>query len=103
MIQWCGAATAVVISLNKVSSPQYIIWMLPFLALIAASPIWWAALATVATARYVGLFGVDVFPLGVHTADALVHVTVMGQAMLLVAYTVRISTSRLIIARTCFD
>src|SRR5439155_19439411 len=56
LIPWCGAATGVLVALNKVSSPQYLVWMLPFLALIAASPLWWWALSAVATVRYVGLF-----------------------------------------------
>ena len=103
LIQWCGAATAIFVSLNKVSSPQYILWVLPFLALIVASPAWWGALAVVVTIRYVGLFGVDVFPLGFHTADNLVHVAVVAQAALLLAYAARVSTSRLIAARTWVD
>jgi uncharacterized membrane protein len=103
VIQWCGAATAMFISLNKVSSPQYILWVLPFLALIVASPAWWGALAVVVTVRYVGLFGVDVFPVGFHTADNLVHVAVVAQTALLLAYAARVSTSRLITAQTFVD
>jgi hypothetical protein len=67
--------------------------MLPFLALIAASPAWWWALAVVVTVRYAGLFGVDVLPLGFQTADSLVLVAVVAQAALLLAYAARISTN----------
>ena len=80
------AATAAFIVLNKVSSPQYVLWVVPFLALLPRRSTWWWLLSAVAVVRYAGLFGVDVFPVGTHTADELVRAAVILQAALLVVY-----------------
>ncbi len=86
VVEWCAAATAAFIVLNKVSSPQYVLWVVPFLALLPRRSTWWWLLSAVAVVRYAGLFGVDVFPVGTHTADELVRAAVIFQAALLVVY-----------------
>jgi uncharacterized membrane protein len=86
VVEWCAAATAAFILLDKVSSPQYILWLVPFLALLPLRSIWWWLLSTVAAVRYAGLFGVDVFPFGLHTADRLVHSAIVLQAAVLILY-----------------
>jgi hypothetical protein len=48
--------------------------------------IWWWLLSTVAIVRYAATFGVNVFPLGLHSANRLVHATVIAQAILLILY-----------------
>ena len=85
VVEWCAVATAAVIVLNKVNSPQYLLWLLPFLALLPRRSIWWA-LAAVAVVHYVALFGVDVFPLGLASADRLADATSLLQAGLVVAF-----------------
>ncbi len=94
VVEWCAAATAAFVLLNKVSSPQYILWLVPFLALLPLRSAWWWLLSAVALARYAALFGVDVFPLGTHTADRLVHTAVIVQAILIVGYVAAILIQR---------
>jgi uncharacterized membrane protein len=86
VVEWCAAATAAFVVLNKVSSPQFVLWIVPFLAVLRLGPIWWWLLSAVACLRYAALFGVDVFPVGLRTADRLVHAAVILQAAILVAY-----------------
>ena len=71
---------------NKVSSPQFVLWLVPFLAVLRLGSIWWWLLSAIACLRYAALFGVDVFPVGMHTADRLVHAAVILQAAVLLAY-----------------
>jgi len=94
VIEWCAAATAAVILLNKVSSPQYILWLVPFLALLRMRSIWWWLLSATALLRYAALFGVDVLPIGTHTADRVVHAAVILQASLLLLYAAAILLPR---------
>ena len=94
VVEWCAASTATCIVLNKVSSPQYILWLVPFLALLSMRSVWWWLLSIIATVRYAALFGVDVLPLGLGTADRLVHATVILQAALLVGYMAAILMQR---------
>jgi hypothetical protein len=42
--------------LNKVSSPQYTLWLLPFLALLRVHWAWWAAFTVADALVYVGVF-----------------------------------------------
>ncbi len=92
VVEWCAAATAVVIAVNKVGSPQYILWVVPFLVLVRTRSTWWWLLCAPALLRYAGLFGVNVFPVGTHTADKLVRVAVMVQAAVLIIYVAEILT-----------
>ncbi|HZA20989.1 MAG TPA: glycosyltransferase 87 family protein [Actinomycetota bacterium] len=41
---------------NKVHSPQYALWILPFFALLRVHPGWWVAYSVVDLAVYVGVF-----------------------------------------------
>ena len=41
---------------NKVHSPQYTLWLLPFFALVRVNVGWWIAYAVVDTVAYVGIF-----------------------------------------------
>jgi Glycosyltransferase family 87 len=94
VVEWCAASTAAFIVLNKVSSPQYILWLVPFLALLSMRSVWWWILSIIATVRYAALFGVDVLPLGLGTADRLVHAAVILQAALLMVYMAAILMQR---------
>ena len=93
MVEWCAAATAAFVLLNKVSSPQYILWLVPFLALLACSQCGGAAIGgrTRSLRRTVRS---RVFPLGTHTADRLVHTAVIVQAILIVGYVAAILIQR---------
>ncbi|HEY8857952.1 MAG TPA: hypothetical protein VIM27_00775 [Gaiellales bacterium] len=94
VVEWCGAATAAFILLNKVSSPQYILWLVPFLALLSVTAVWWWLLSAVAVVRYGALFGVGVFPFGLRTADRIDHTAVIMQALLLAVFIVTILVRR---------
>ena len=56
LLQVCGAVLAVFLLLNKVSSPQYVLWLLPFLVLVRVHVAWWAAYAVVDLVVYVAVF-----------------------------------------------
>jgi uncharacterized membrane protein len=81
---------------NKVHSPQYALWILPFFALLPVHPGWWAAYSLVDLAVYVGVFRFffDVCsadPSCAYTlaepslAERLMEIGVFGRAALLVA------------------
>ncbi|MGN6377898.1 MAG: glycosyltransferase 87 family protein [Gaiellales bacterium] len=96
VVQWCAAATAAVIALNVIGSPQYALWIVPFVALLETSAIWWWLLSAIAVVRYVALFAVGIAPLGMSTADHLVTVTAAAQSIILLAFAaavVRTSTN----------
>ncbi|MEP6696662.1 MAG: glycosyltransferase 87 family protein [Pseudonocardiales bacterium] len=52
----CGAMLVAYLLLNKVHSPQYALWLLPFLVLLRVRWGWWAAYLTFDALLYVGLF-----------------------------------------------
>ncbi len=56
VLQVCGAAVAAFVLLNKVSSPQYTLWVLPFFVLLRVRWGWWAAFAVADVLVYVGVF-----------------------------------------------
>ena len=56
VLQVCGAAVAAFVLLNKVSSPQYALWVLPFFALLRVRWGWWTAFAVADVLVYVGVF-----------------------------------------------
>jgi uncharacterized membrane protein len=95
VVEWCAAATAAFILFNKVSSPQYILWLVPFLALLRVRAVWWWLLSAAAVVRYGALFGVDVLPVGLRTADRIVHTAVVTQGLLLAAFIVTILVGRI--------
>lgn len=56
LVQVCGAGLVAFLVVNKVASPQYTLWVLPFLALLRVRWGWWAALAVTDLMVYVGVF-----------------------------------------------
>jgi uncharacterized membrane protein len=88
VVESCAAITAAFIVFNKVSSPQYMLWLLPFFAMLRLGSIWWFLLSTIAVVRYAALFGVDVLPLGLGTADRVTRAVVVAQALILIGYVV---------------
>ncbi len=55
-LQVCGAALVAFLLWNKVSSPQFTLWVLPFFALLRVRWGWWAAYAVSDLLVYVGVF-----------------------------------------------
>ncbi len=55
-LQVCGAALAGFLLWNKVHSPQYIFWLLPFFVLVRVNIAWWVAYSLADLAVYVGVF-----------------------------------------------
>ena len=56
LLQVCAAVLVAFLLLNKVSSPQYTLWVLPFFALLRLRWGWWAAYAVTDLLVYVGVF-----------------------------------------------
>lgn len=52
----CGALLAAFLLWNKVHSPQYALWLLPFFALLRVNVVWWALYAVADAATYYGVF-----------------------------------------------
>lgn len=87
VVEWCAAGTAAVIVVNKINSPQYLIWLIPFLALLQAQAIWWwGVLSATALVRYAALFGLGILPLGTSFADRLANAASGLEALLLVLF-----------------
>ena len=55
-MQVCAAMLAGFLLFNKVHSPQYTLWLLPFFALLPLRWYWWGAYSVVDLAVYVGIF-----------------------------------------------
>jgi uncharacterized membrane protein len=56
LVQVCGAVLVAFLLLNKVHSPQYTLWLLPFFALLRVHWRWWAAFTVADALVYVGVF-----------------------------------------------
>jgi hypothetical protein len=56
VLQVCAAALVAFLLVNKVSSPQYTLWLLPFFALLRVHWGWWAAFTVADALVYVGVF-----------------------------------------------
>ena len=56
LVQVCGAVLVAFLLLNKVSSPQYTLWLLPFLALLRVHVGWWVAFTVADALVYFGVF-----------------------------------------------
>jgi uncharacterized membrane protein len=56
LLQVCGAALVAFLLWNKVSSPQYTLWVLPFFALLRVRIGWWVAYGITDLLVYVGVF-----------------------------------------------
>jgi uncharacterized membrane protein len=86
-LQVCAAILCAFLLLNKVHSPQYALWLLPFFCLLRLRLGWWAAYMALDATLYVGLFrwfydlsrGVDFGP-----AKQAVVIGVWGRAAMLV-------------------
>ena len=55
-LQVCAALVATVLLWNKVQSPQYTLWLLPFFVLLKVNPLWWAAYSLVDVFVYLSVF-----------------------------------------------
>ena len=55
-LQVCGAALVAFLLWNKVHSPQYVLWLLPFFVLLRVHIAWWVAYSLADLAVYVGVF-----------------------------------------------
>jgi uncharacterized membrane protein len=80
-LQVCGALLAAFLLWNKVHSPQYTLWLLPFFVVISTSGVWWLAYTAVDLLVYVGVF--RWFFNGVETARHAMQYGVWGRAGLL--------------------
>jgi uncharacterized membrane protein len=93
----CGALLASFLLWNKVHSPQYTLWLLPFFVLIRVHIAWWVAYALADAAAYVGVFR-WFYDLGqgedFTTAKKLMIGGVWGRATLLMALVVVFLASR---------
>ncbi len=86
VMECSAAALAMFVVLNKVSSPQYLLWVVPFLALVPTRRIWWYLLSLVAVGRFAAEFGVNIVGFGTTRADELAKATVLLQAVLLILF-----------------
>lgn len=85
-IQACAAILAVFLLWNKVHSPQYALWLVPFLVMLRLHVGWWLALMLSTVLVYVG-----VFVLGQYSVDLLrtvVPLAVTARAVLIAALAV---------------
>jgi uncharacterized membrane protein len=55
-IQVCGALLAAFLLWNKVHSPQYTLWLIPFFVLIRVHFLWWVGYAIADLMVYIGVF-----------------------------------------------
>ncbi len=55
-LQVCGAALVAFLLWNKVHSPQYVLWLLPFFVVLRVHIGWWVAYSLADLAVYVGVF-----------------------------------------------
>jgi uncharacterized membrane protein len=55
-LQVSGAALVAFLLWNKVHSPQYVLWLLPFFVLLRVSVWWWVAYSIADLAVYIGVF-----------------------------------------------
>lgn len=55
-VQVCSAMVAGFLLWNKIHSPQYALWLLPFLALTSVSVVWWVGYSLIDILLYVGIF-----------------------------------------------
>ena len=56
VIQVCAALLAAFLLWNKVHSPQYALWLMPFFVLIRVNLAWWAAYSLADLFVYIGVF-----------------------------------------------
>jgi uncharacterized membrane protein len=81
-----GALVAVFMLWNKVHSPQYVLWILPFLVLLDVRIWWWVAYGVVDVMLYLSLFLVAAINLD--EARPWLWLTVFGRALILGGLTI---------------
>jgi uncharacterized membrane protein len=88
VLQACAALLAVVFIFSKVVSPQYVLWLLPFFALLRVGVRWWVAFLVVSTLMFAVAFMVGYPGLPPRRVDALYDVTVWTRSAVLAALAV---------------
>jgi uncharacterized membrane protein len=83
VLQVCGALLAAFLLWNKVQSPQYTLWILPFFALLRVRLRWWLAYAVVDSLVYVSVLYLG--PKGLALARPSLMLSIYGRAALLAA------------------
>ena len=98
-LEVAGSMLAAFLLWNKVHSPQYTLWLLPFFALLRVNLVWWVAYALADLAVYVGVFRWfhsfgDPMPGESQFYENLMNGGVWARAALLLALTVVFLVSR---------
>lgn len=103
VLQVCGALMAAFLLWNKVHSPQYTLWLLPFFVVLRVHIGWWIAYALADLAVYVGIFR-WFHDMGIHGMEELTWAKqlliggVWTRAALLLALIVGFMLSREVVA-----
>jgi uncharacterized membrane protein len=82
-LQVAGAMLAVLFIFSKVVSPQYVLWLLPFFALLRVHVGWWVAFLVVSTMMFAAAFMVGYPGLPPGRVDAAYDVMVWTRSALL--------------------
>lgn len=82
-LQVCGALVAALLLWSKVHSPQYTLWLLPFLVVLGVHVLWWAAYSLADLFLYVSIFQLAATDL--QSAEPFLVGAVLLRALLLVA------------------
>jgi hypothetical protein len=82
-LQVAGAMLAVLFIFSKVVSPQYVLWLLPFFALLRIHVGWWVAFLVVSTMMFAAAFMVGYPGLPPGRVDAAYDVMVWTRSALL--------------------
>lgn len=83
---------------NKVHSPQYVLWLLPFFAMLRLRWWWYATTMAIAVAAYVSVFMLGTFSL--RALQLAVPAVVYGRAAFLAVLAVAVMGAPLALART---
>jgi uncharacterized membrane protein len=96
-VQACAGLLAVFLLFNKVHSPQYVLWILPFFALLDVRIRWWAAAVISNAILYAAIFVVSVFSEA--WRNVIVSVSVYARVALLAALVVVFLRARPVLSR----
>ena len=86
-LQTCAALVAAFLLWNKVHSPQYALWILPFFALVRVNRTWWAAYILIDATLYLSLFYLGAISLD-HLASPYLQAALYARAALLLGLVV---------------